>query len=286
MARDTQQRKVYEWEWACIRPLDPTAANAASRLSLDECQQIVGHAFCEFAPDASPPAVNSPHTSQRKSRDGPACFRRDGRLLPLDPSVQHAIILPDWARTSSVVLHEAAHALTFALVEEEFEGHGPEFTATALALWRCYLPGFDFEKARMQGMAHGIRFAAPPPDRKVLHWADGPCCLCGTKPPDPRWHSVSDIPFGNADVRDEVLSYSTETARLRRIFELELEQPGTVVVGQFNSLLRQIKAGALLPDGHPLRDHIRQPTSPRRYDALAPGPRRTWVRDALKLLDD
>ena len=277
-AKDAQQQKVYEWEWSCIRPHDPTAANAASRLALHECREIVGHAFSEFVPDDPLPNLNySPENAKR--RQGKECPARYW-------SGTHEITLPVWARSRSVVLHEVAHAMTRTVHGLEVEGHGPEFTATVLALWRCYLPNFDYDAARKMGVARGIRFAAMPPDRKVSHWADGPCYLCGIKPLSSGWNSVSDIPFQSANVRDEVLNHPTETARLRRIFELELEQPRTVVAGQFNSLLRQIKAGALLPDGHPLREHIRHPASPRRYDALAPGPRRTWVRDAIKLLDD
>lgn len=290
MAREDPQRmRCYRFEWECIQPLDPSASGAASLLSLPQCREIVEHVFCEFAPDVSPPAVNASveNTDRRKRRQKvrPACFRWGLGPPPLAPVAQYDITLPDWSRSRGTVLHEAAHALTraFAGAGVGVEGHGPEFMATAMALWRCYLPGFEYEVARKQGVARGIRFAATPPERRVFHWADRPCFLCGTEPPDPRWRSVRDASFRDDAVREEVLSCSTETACLQRIFELELEQPGTVVRG-FDYLLRQIKDGVLLPDGHPLRDHIKHHTSPRRYKALSPGPRRTWVRQAIRLL--
>lgn len=276
--RDAQRQRVYEWEWAYIRPFDSTAsADAAAKLSLDQCREIVEHVFCEFVPDTPLPNLNySPsNVKRRRGKECPATYW---------PAI-HEITLPAWARSHAVVLHEVAHALTRTAHGPEIAGHGPEFAATALALWRCYLPDFDHKQAHGQGLAHGIRFAETWPDRKVLHWADGPCILCGIEPPDPRWRSVCDASFRSDAMRDDVLNYPTETARLQRIFQLELEQPGTVVKG-FGYLLRQTRDGLLLPDDHPLRDHIQHHTSPRRYGVLSPGPRRTWVSRALRLLEE
>lgn len=276
MARDTQQQRVYEWEWACVRPFDPTASNAASRLTLGECREIVEHAFSEFVPDAPLPNLNySPENAKRRQgKECPARYWTD----------THGITLPVWARSRSVVLHEIAHAMTRITYGLGVEGHGPEFTATALALWCCYLPNFDYEEARRRGVAHGIRFAATPPDRKVYHWADGPCCLCGIGPSrSTGWRDVRDIPFRDETVRDDVLS-QPDHLRLRRIFELEYHQPKEVVNGTFDDFLRQIRDGTLLPDDHPLREHIKP--RPWLYNRLLPGPRRTWVRDAIRLLDD
>ena len=284
--RDTQRRAFYRFEDTCVYPFDPsTSGNAADLLSLEECREIVEHTFCEFAPGASIPDVNHlpPKARQRKRKPRPACFRFGGRL-PMVPTPQYEIILPDWARSCATVLHEVSHALTFLSAQKEIEGHGPEFAATALALWRCYLKGPNYDVVLQQGVARGIHFAAMRPKRKVSHSADGPCILCGIEPRDPRWHSVGDIPFRNDVVRDDVLSRPTERERLQRIFELEHDQPGEVSEGLFSTLLRQIKDGALVPEGHPLRDHIKHHTSAGRYEVLSPGPRRTWVRRAIRIL--
>ncbi len=283
-AGDPQQQAFYKFQWASVYPFDPSSGSAATRLSLDECRQIVEHAFSEFAQGVAIPEANySPQNVVRRPRGKggqarPACYWREA----------HGITLPDWARSRSIVLHEVAHALTYATAGGAVQSHGPEFATMALELWRSYLPGPDYDAVRDQGVARGIRFATVRPTRRVFHWADGPCLLCGIEPPaSAPWRSVSNAPFHSDADREDVLALPAEGNRLRRIFELELERgaDNTVLANGLDDLLGQLAAGSLLPDGHALYAHITTVARPRvRYGGQNPEARRRWLRKAISTL--
>ena len=123
--RDSQRSAVYAWERAL--PAWPGAA-----LTLVECQEMVSRVWHDHL-EASSPRV----TDGRSRRT--ACYVYE----------DHEIRLPRWSRTAMVVLHEAAHAILWAVLPET-AGHGPEYARLYLDMLERYAD-VDPDIARWRG---------------------------------------------------------------------------------------------------------------------------------------
>lgn len=134
--RDTQRAKVYRWERAHVFPpenewiVTPTSSRPARpMLTLAECDALVEHAWSQ--PDYPRfPGGRLPRRYRPRIEDG-----RGRRRACFNPYGPVSIKLPRWSRFREVVLHEAAHAITYTHGQIFTHAwHGPEFMGVYLHL--------------------------------------------------------------------------------------------------------------------------------------------------------
>lgn len=105
--RDSQRQKVYDWG----RPYEKF-----DRLTLPECEQLIIWAHAQYG-----------IVWRGKLADGRGRRSAGGQMS--------LITLPVWSRTSVVVLHEAAHAISqWKFGRRAIAPHGPEFFRILLEL--------------------------------------------------------------------------------------------------------------------------------------------------------
>jgi hypothetical protein len=108
--RDTQRQRFCEWERKHVEPFN------TGPLTLEEATTLA-HRACRFYGLGSMPRVVPKHHGAATGWAG-------------------RIALPTWALKASVVLHEAAHAITDSLIGVGTEpGHGRTFVRIALGLY-------------------------------------------------------------------------------------------------------------------------------------------------------
>jgi hypothetical protein len=133
--RDFQRLAVYRWEWA-VRKRWP---ECNPRMDLRTCEKLVHCVWRDYRPVAQPPEVKS------------------GRSRLVAWGGRWTIMLPPWACTKLVVLHETAHSLQRLPM-----GHGPEFARFLADLWEHYA-GVPSSMALPLGLAvrpRPVRFAS------------------------------------------------------------------------------------------------------------------------------
>lgn len=139
--RDSQRSRVYAWEraqswWQTASPgarYAEVSSSAVRPLTLPECEKLILRAL-------------------RKA----GCRMvdlGDGRGRRTAGGYSHRILLPTWARTKPVILHEAAHSVA---AQRGFDdGHGPRFMRVYLDLLTRHLhlkPGVLLASARGAGV--------------------------------------------------------------------------------------------------------------------------------------
>lgn len=118
--RDNQRKAVYQWERSF------PGWTFEGKLSLPECEAIIGLVWAEYRPHLKPPVV------------------KDGRGTRTARGSSVYISLPKWSRSSIVVLHEVTHSLV------PYDVHNPKFATLYTELLARY-EGFDAAELRRQG---------------------------------------------------------------------------------------------------------------------------------------
>lgn len=131
VGRDSQRSRVYAWE--------QQYRARVGRLSLETCEHIVKQAYYCFD-----------LTFEGTVRSGRGHTARGGVVK---------VTLPDWARTDAVVLHEAAHGITYMLAGYTVAAHGPEFVRVLTELFGRFGVE-DSEHARRAARAAGVLVAS------------------------------------------------------------------------------------------------------------------------------
>lgn len=137
VTRDYQRSRVYAWERAAVVPHDGTT------IARDGAQAMVDAIWADLG-RTHPPKVRP------LPRRATTILGRADRLTIELP--QHC---PSWC-----LLHELAHVMTTTL-EEQSDGHGPDFMATYIALLVRYLR-LDPALLRAGAAAAGIDVAPLP----------------------------------------------------------------------------------------------------------------------------
>ncbi len=133
--RDVQRLAVYRWEWA----VEERWPECNSRMDLRTCEKLVHRVWQDYRLHVQPPEVKS------------------GRSRRVAWGGRWTIMLPPWACTKLVVLHETAHSLQRLPM-----GHGPEFARFLADLWEHYA-GVPSSMALPLGLAvrpRQVRFAS------------------------------------------------------------------------------------------------------------------------------
>ena len=133
--RDNQRTAVYRWE-DVVKKQFPEVVEP---MTLDECKALVQQVWNDYRPDAEPPTVY------------------DGRGRRRASGSRWRIMLPVWARTKLVVLHEIGHSL-----QKSEPWHSPEFARLCLELWVHYasLPRLRVKMLGTQQKPRRVRFAS------------------------------------------------------------------------------------------------------------------------------
>ncbi|KAA0231514.1 hypothetical protein EDM76_10825, partial [bacterium] len=78
---------------------------------------------------------------------------------------------------------------------------------------------------------------------------------------------------------------ATDTDRLRRVFELELQRgcDNQAVIGGLDRMLIQMAEDGLLNRGDPLRERVRT-LPPQGYRSLPEDDRRAWLQGTIRAL--
>lgn len=129
--RDSQRKKVYDWE----------SVGSVPTLTLDECEALVAKAYARFG-----------LTWQGRIADGRGRRKAGGRY--------QYVTLPRWGRRPDVVLHEAAHGIADQLARRaslDIAAHGPEFAYVVLQLrvWQKLTP--TLAKGRADAARCGVK---------------------------------------------------------------------------------------------------------------------------------
>jgi len=137
-ARDSQRSRVYRWE---ANALDRLCGSTVETLDLQACAAVMERAWRDYWPGCPP-----------QLRDGRGC--RIARGGSLD------IVLPRWARTERVVLHETTHALIDRAYSRTCAAHGPEFVRLYVDLLATYhYPRVSKAALRTSARLAGLRVA-------------------------------------------------------------------------------------------------------------------------------
>lgn len=138
--RDTQRARVYTWESLAVPTIELPYLDL--RTDIHEIVERIGQLY------GIPRTINV--------RDGRGC---PSALFQPGP---YAISLPRWARTMPVVLHEAAHWVTWWLHRgdrSKFAPHGREFVAVYMYLLNRF-HGVKLSHLSMTANAAGVDFAS------------------------------------------------------------------------------------------------------------------------------
>jgi hypothetical protein len=134
--RDYQKQKFYAFERAMIKRFLPS--NLEDGLSFEESIAL-GDRICKTY------KIKTPMFKKGRSTKI-AYYRR----------LQHTITLPPWAQRDNVVLHEVAHAVTFAKDYDD-PGHGQYFVSIWMQMFsRMY--DVSLEELRACATQHKIDF--------------------------------------------------------------------------------------------------------------------------------
>lgn len=145
--RDSQRKRVYNWETKFVDPYDRIAKQAKT-LTLAECREIVARAY-----DGR---LASAWRGSRERADvlypGPEV--KDGRGRRRGSGSARRINLPVWTRYPAYVLHECAHGLIAVNVAH----HGPEFVAKFIELL-VTVEGHDLSYLLRTARSSGVKIA-------------------------------------------------------------------------------------------------------------------------------
>ncbi|GAB0119795.1 hypothetical protein [Acidisoma sp. 7E03] len=137
LARDYQRSRVYAWERAALVPHDPTT------IARSQAQAMVNAIWADLG-RSYPPKVR-PLSWHAATLLG----RADRLTIELPPRC------PSWC-----LLHELAHTMTSTL-EDDSDGHGPNFMAAYITLLTRYLR-LDAAALRRRAAEAGIDVASSP----------------------------------------------------------------------------------------------------------------------------
>lgn len=130
--RDSQRKKVYDWEDNVLLP-------KSKRLKEEEVCKLA-HGLCKVY--GMPPLAYL-HTHHDDLRT--AWYRRGG------------IILPKWAHNTCIVTHEVAHHFVYSRYSRhDVEAHGPEFVMFSITMFAEY-GGLSKRKLIASAIEAGIR---------------------------------------------------------------------------------------------------------------------------------
>lgn len=137
--RDSQRQAVYDWE----NSIFPNGK--VETLTLGKCEGLVRMVFQDYQVDSQ------------------GLYFSDGRGRSWARGGHYRIILPRWARTDVVSLHEAAHTMISRRLKERnldwwtvVRPHGKLFASLVLELWGRYA-GLDTVLARKAGITQKPR---------------------------------------------------------------------------------------------------------------------------------
>lgn len=128
-----QSRACYLWTYAI--------APDHNILSLPEAQALVRHAWAFYRPTEAAPVVLA--SMSEKYAKG----------------LRYSLHLPVWARTKTIILHEAAHSLSLddqnQSLDDGYLGHGPLFMRSVIDLYAMFL-GLDRNQLGETAREHGL----------------------------------------------------------------------------------------------------------------------------------
>ena len=118
-ARDTQRQKTYNWERKVLHPV--VHEPKEHQLTLPECEKLIESAFTRYG--LTPPKIHN------------GGGYRHAQYIPYWQCP--VIVLPRWARTTCVVLHECAHGICKKYAPND-PGHGALFVRVFIDLIAHY----------------------------------------------------------------------------------------------------------------------------------------------------
>ena len=145
--RDSQRSKLYRWETPWKR--DPS-------MTLPECRKLINRVYKAFGFDEAPVV-----------KDGRGRYHATGSTF--------LVVLPRWARTKEVVLHEATHGLNPGWGG----GHGPVFARLYIELLVRYC-GYSRRRLGKTARAGGLKIAPRPVATEVVRLYSDTCNM-GTR---------------------------------------------------------------------------------------------------------
>ncbi len=153
MTWDPQRQQAYRWAFSLPELRADVLFDSLPKLmKFSRCEAFVWRVWADWIPSyAGPPAVAGGEGGDRTA-------------LALGGREQ--IILPLWARTRFVALHELAHAIQdYHSMDHTFEWHGPVWARLFLDLVERYAQ-VDASRALMLATQHGVVVA---PKRSRIH---------------------------------------------------------------------------------------------------------------------
>lgn len=131
--RDFQQKKVYRWEDEVIFPKDQTIINVS------QANEIVRYIW------------------QQEGYEYPPIVSIDNDMKHQGSATRMNILIRSNFFSTVLLLHELAHSMTYDVVIEQSDGHGPDYVGIYMQLLQKYMK-MDLIYLMGSAASHGIRF--------------------------------------------------------------------------------------------------------------------------------